>query len=281
MGIPRNSRSRSKDGKRSRRETAARRRKVNGAAQAMKVSIRTCACSEGGEEKGIQVDSSAYKRQSRRLSRNRNRTTSRATHKDLHGDGSGKPDCPSTSTLSCSPAFQSELWTEIYRPQRSSEVIGNRAHVEQLLAWLEAWKKAKGPNQSPDHVGQTTGSSARQKTGSCSNGSKNSTADPTSSEKADKALLTPSGISTWANDTEDSDFVSIAHLKRKRGATRCPNSSDSDNGDNEGEGLPCPVTLLCGDHGCGKTAAVYACAQELGYKVCTNGGRGWMGGWSF
>ena len=29
----------------------------------------------------------------------------------------------------------------------------------------------------------------------------------------------------------------------------------------------CPVTILCGDHGSGKTAAVYACAQELGYKV--------------
>lgn len=43
-------------------------------------------------------------------------------------------------------------------------------------------------------------------------------------------------------------------------------------GDSEGsedvEDMLCNTLLIMGPTGVGKTAAVYACAQELGFKVC-------------
>ena len=50
-----------------------------------------------------------------------------------------------------------------------------------------------------------------------------------------------------------------------------------DSGDFEGEVVfedcepeLCTALLITGPHGIGKTAAVYACAQELGFKVRVN-----------
>lgn len=37
------------------------------------------------------------------------------------------------------------------------------------------------------------------------------------------------------------------------------------------ENILCNTMLLIGPPGIGKTAAVYACAQELGFKVCPSG----------
>ena len=43
--------------------------------------------------------------------------------------------------------------------------------------------------------------------------------------------------------------------------------SDGCNYSADREGMFLPAALLCGPHGSGKTAAVYACAAESGYKV--------------
>lgn len=40
-----------------------------------------------------------------------------------------------------------------------------------------------------------------------------------------------------------------------------------DKSDSEEENILCNTMLLIGPPGIGKTAAVYACAQELGFKV--------------
>ena len=45
---------------------------------------------------------------------------------------------------------------------------------------------------------------------------------------------------------------------------------DMDSDDSDVEDTLCNTMLLSGPHGCGKTAAVYALAQELGFKVRTN-----------
>ena len=42
---------------------------------------------------------------------------------------------------------------------------------------------------------------------------------------------------------------------------------DSDDSDTEGIGLSTAM-FISGPSGTGKTAMVYACAEELGYKVC-------------
>ena len=42
---------------------------------------------------------------------------------------------------------------------------------------------------------------------------------------------------------------------------------DSDDSDSEGIGLSTAM-FISGPSGAGKTAMVYACAEELGYKVC-------------
>lgn len=43
---------------------------------------------------------------------------------------------------------------------------------------------------------------------------------------------------------------------------------DSSEGLEDAEDMLCNTLLITGPTGVGKTAAVYACAQELGFKVC-------------
>lgn len=52
----------------------------------------------------------------------------------------------------------------------------------------------------------------------------------------------------------------------------CPLCADSDwdcgeEDSQDGEDMLCNTVLITGPTGVGKTAAVYACAQELGFKV--------------
>lgn len=48
----------------------------------------------------------------------------------------------------------------------------------------------------------------------------------------------------------------------------CWLGSDSSEGLEGSEDMLCNTLLITGPTGVGKTAAVYACAQELGFKVC-------------
>ncbi|XP_038873771.1 ATPase family AAA domain-containing protein 5-like isoform X3 [Salvelinus namaycush] len=103
------------------------------------------------------------------------------------------------------------LWTEKYRPQHSSEVIGNSASVKKLHSWLKNWKRRA--------------------------------------------------------DCEE------RRKERDRKLEENANSNDSwDCGDFQGEARVgeedlCSTMLITGPPGVGKTASVYACAQELGFKV--------------
>ena len=96
-----------------------------------------------------------------------------------------------------------------------------------------------------------------------------------------KSLVAPkveARDASFLDTSSDSDFISLRHLRRKRRlrvkkcfhGNRSSESDPSGGSEDEEEGVPPRVVLLCGPHGSGKTAAVYACATELGFKVHTH-----------
>eukprot|EP00063_Salmo_salar_P011472 XP_013986307.1 PREDICTED: ATPase family AAA domain-containing protein 5-like isoform X2 [Salmo salar] len=106
------------------------------------------------------------------------------------------------------------LWTEKYRPQHSSEVIGNLVSVKKLHSWLKKWKRR---------------------------------ADCEERRKGRERKLEENANS---NDSWDcGDFQGEARVEE------------------DGEEDLCSTMLITGPPGVGKTASVYACAQELGFKV--------------
>ena len=51
--------------------------------------------------------------------------------------------CITHSTIPCraAPPASSQLWTTKYAPTNLKEICGNKANVERLGDWLEAWPK--------------------------------------------------------------------------------------------------------------------------------------------
>lgn len=260
----------------------------NGVKGPLMCSISICNPRNGGVKDNVRgkicVNVAAYKsmesvaprRKSRRLSQKKQESTSEIRQckvtKDTNNQVRSKVDADSSGQVSpatvpqpsCKPGlFGSELWTEIYRPQQASEVIGNGAQVKQLHSWLCDWKvrcSSQRDAVSTDGVSEPTKSSSGTK--------QRGTAAVRHWEESSGSSSSKSSIPSWVRE-EDNDFISLAYLRRKHsgGALRFPDSSETDEESSGEEEGVCPVTILCGDHGSGKTAAVYACAQELGYKV--------------
>ncbi|XP_043097097.1 ATPase family AAA domain-containing protein 5b isoform X2 [Puntigrus tetrazona] len=105
------------------------------------------------------------------------------------------------------------LWTDKYQPQRSSEVIGNSASVEQLHGWLKEWKIRADTE-------------VRRK------------------RQDERRMKIENSNESWDCGDFEGDRVSVDHEQEL-----------------------CNTVLMIGPSGVGKTAAVYACAQELGFKV--------------
>lgn len=133
---------------------------------------------------------------------------------------------------SCS--FGTHLWNDFYRPNNTSDIIGNERSVIQVRDWLLKWK-TRSINSNNKEVAIEGGA-----------------------EKRDKGQDGDGG----------SDFKASRRRKRVLRSISLDESFNSsicsdDSHDNEvGVAL-----LLCGPGGCGKTATVYTCANELGYKV--------------
>lgn len=192
----------------------------------------------------IVVDRSAYgvsHKKSLRLSKSRHKRggESDAEHfvenaKSLLLTSCGPAPPPSRSELHSS----SDLWSERYQPVKASEVLGNTAQVQELYQWMTRWKDR---------------ATAQRRDSLVAGGNMTSTGPPCSKPAAGRV-----------HSDSDEDFV--VPPSRRSHTSRRATSSDSEQ-ENMAEGL-CPVALLCGPHGSGKTAAVLACAQELGFKVC-------------
>lgn len=126
-------------------------------------------------------------------------------------------------------------WTHIYSPTQADEVIGNSSACAALLQWLKCWSKKCHDKSSVTHT--------------------------TIFDKNCRKKLRKKKSYDSEEDASDPDFLP---------------GGNSHNGD-----LPysiqenCEVggdhissaILLYGPHGSGKTAAVYACASEVGFKV--------------
>ncbi|XP_072538935.1 ATPase family AAA domain-containing protein 5b [Salminus brasiliensis] len=134
------------------------------------------------------------------------------------------------------------LWTEIYQPQHSSGVIGNSASVRKLHSWLKEWR------MRADVEERRRRREERRRM---------------QEENSANVLL-----AQWFKT------VSVSAVMLSPPVPLLPTGESWDCGDFEGESLMvereaelCNTVLIGGPAGVGKTAAVYACAQELGYKV--------------
>ncbi|XP_078611468.1 ATPase family AAA domain-containing protein 5-like [Branchiostoma floridae x Branchiostoma japonicum] len=128
--------------------------------------------------------------------------------------------------------IQDSLWTDKYQPRSSSEVIGNTGAMKKLRGWLHDWK-IRADKEMRRMMKEMKKQKKAQKNAakkSCSQGS-----------------------GDWWDD-DDSDFD-------------ISDDGDSDYNEEEEEDGLCNTMLVLGPTGIGKTSAVYACAQELGYKV--------------
>lgn len=120
-------------------------------------------------------------------------------------------------------------WTQIYSPVQTKQVIGNSSACSALLQWLQCWERKCCRKKSSGNV-------------------------------SNKRKLRK-GLNQLAADFSDPDFVPSKYSCDQNFTTRVRTDDD----DTEDE--LSPAVLLCGPHGSGKTAAVYACAAESGFKV--------------
>ena len=243
----------------------------------------TCSIRILNGRRAIEVDHSAYdhthhtsQRKSLRLAKKRSTSQDKEQappdlqplgEKRRRMEATHNPPENGESGTSC--ALLTDLWTELYRPRESGQVIGNRRGVQQLQNWLQQWK-----NKCSD---RTNTSDQSRQPAEQAGGVRKQLCLGTGKRDGVKRSRENSPTPEWVWRGEEDDFVSLSHLRRrKRCARRVVDSSDS-----EGEGVVsgggeeeeveresvCSVLLLCGGEGWGKTAAVYACANELGFKV--------------
>ena len=153
-------------------------------------------------------------------------------------------------------------WAQKYAPKRSADVLHIGAEIDILRDWLQ-----KSTTNAVHMGGNRSTTSGKSGTGNPV------PSRPERPKKKRKKVgeLADFIISSDEEDAQLEEFQELVHsssLKKKnkwgntivRGGARVlkqpPGSQKTSN-----------VVLLSGQHGCGKTAAIYATAQELGFEV--------------
>ena len=144
--------------------------------------------------------------------------------------------------------MHSDLWSSVYRPLSSGEMIANSKQCSELCTWLKRWKSGDNSDPAPSVIAKEQGAQRQHRKG-------------------------PKVSGWWEKDC-DEDFVppeKVNLSKGRSGLCRRYLSGDGEEGvegeEEEEEGGRRSVMLLCGPHGAGKTAAVYASAEQMGFRV--------------
>ena len=160
-----------------------------------------------------------------------------------------QPVCPVTLLEKPSCTFGLHLWNDLYQPKQSCDIIGNQEGVGKIFDWLSKWRDRCSNSSAKEQSG-------KQPTTVLKKGRSSETYPKQQQERVPPI-----------SSTGDSDFKVPSRRRTPRvvSVDDSFNSSFCSSGDEDDEmGV---ALLLCGPVGCGKTAAVYACAHQLGYKV--------------
>ncbi|KZT24483.1 hypothetical protein NEOLEDRAFT_1179169 [Neolentinus lepideus HHB14362 ss-1] len=202
----------------------------------------------------------------------------------------------------CSP---SQLWTERWRPKRADEVLGNEVNTLYLRNWLEALALQAESNSTTESIDSPTGKKRKSRTKTKKSKNERKAKKPKIQRAVEKPKgrgrrRDDSDIEDdWIVDTEDEtesepdilpgseddlefcrQTLSRLHHKSDVSEPMDLHVEAEPDGSEPGDDSPsiCHSTpdfsnrltntiLLAGSSGCGKTAAVYACAEELGWEV--------------
>ncbi|CAK7346989.1 unnamed protein product [Dovyalis caffra] len=172
------------------------------------------------------------------------------------------------SYLSCTNEFEDRLWTDKYKPKKATEVCGNDESVKLLSGWLRSWQQrglqACSETSSGDACDRQDADYNRSQCGSDSENNNEGA-------RLKNVLLIsgPTGACQYVLRNHSENSIHIVDLFEFY-VLQC------------GCGLFCSHSTLedakCIVFRSGKSAAIYACAKEEGFKVlevnaseCRNG----------
>lgn len=153
------------------------------------------------------------------------------------------------------PSYQ--LWTEKWRPKNAAEVLGNEKSASYLRDWLRALALDIGELASPDSDEKGKGKGKKPTKG---------VKRPRVVRAVDKRERKKRRIDS---DDEDDSWIVYDDESEEEGPTENEEEQDvkiSTNGANTFGQLTNTI-ILTGPPGSGKTACVYACAEELAWDV--------------
>ena len=177
-------------------------------------------------------------------------------------------------------------WSDKWRPTCAQEVLGNEKSALYLRDWLRALElQLEGPPVAPDPHGQPV-EKAQSKSKAAKRGLKRTRVVRTVDKKRKKSRLDSEEEDDWIARTDDEsddghttyeeidnfDELLLAPLVSSSPPS-CPGPpplvlQDLPKAAEEPDlGQLHNTILLVGPHGVGKTASVYACAEELGWDV--------------
>eukprot|EP01137_Pigoraptor_chileana_P034289 Opistho-2@26608 len=134
-------------------------------------------------------------------------------------------------------------WADRYKPRSGDDVLGNNETVRCISRWLASWKAQISPPPYSDEASKPKANNKRR--GNAGRGKKG---------KRRRVISSSDGDGENSDDafcSSGSDFESIGVVSGRDDDTT----------------TALPPLLLTGPPGSGKTAAVYACANELGFAV--------------